>query len=173
MASTTTSPTTSTAATTTTPPVLFAIDWADPFAPPAPQEGSDGAFGTGCSPGVDRLPDGSWAGWATHRGADAIEFDLACVRPATGDPEISNQNSRIRSVPVSPLAVVYPITDEGSFGRLINLDYPTWQSSPTGAFCASMLIAPGLPDGCPVWIFVNDGAITEVMEFLPWRPSVS
>jgi len=168
-----TTTTTTTAATTSesqptdssSPSERFAVDLTNVPEPP-PEPDSRGALGSGCAPGTDILPDGVWAGWVISREEDRVEFDLACMHPTPEEPSITNQTSRLRSVPVSTSAVVYPVTDEGLLGEPI--PYPTWRSSPTSVFCASLMITPSLPDGCPLWLYVNEGAVTEIAEF--WLP---
>ncbi len=51
---------------------------------------SSGALGSGCAPGTESLPDGLWFGWASGFGADAIEFDLACLWPGRVEPAAGN-----------------------------------------------------------------------------------
>ncbi len=167
---TTTQPTTTTTtlpSTTAPPPPSepFVVDPANVLEPP-PEPGSGGALGSGCAPGADALSDGVWAGWVISREDDRIDFDLACMHPTPEEPSITNGSSRLRSVPVSDVAVVYPIMDMGLLGEPI--PYPMWRSSPTSAFCASLMMEPSLPTGCPLWLYINDGAVTEITEF--WLP---
>lgn len=128
---------------------------------PLPKPGSGGAYGSGCAPGTDVLPDGDWVGWVVERRDDRVEFDLVCLYVTPEEPHISNESSRLRTVPISDVAVVYPVTDTGMPGGPI--PYPTWRSSPPSDFCASLY-----SDGCPLWLHVNDGTVTEIAEF--WLP---
>lgn len=159
---TTTIPTTTGTATTTTaadPAVFYAIDWADPMAPD-PLPGSDGSLGSGCTPGTDQLGDGIWAGWIIDRASSSFEFDLACMGEEPDGFGLSNQSTRLRTVTVSATTIVYPVTTDGGTGPAT--PYPDAQPSP---WCGPGSISPSLPDGCPVWVYVNSGIATEIFEF--------
>jgi len=161
-------PTTTTQPSTTTQPrdpAAFTVDPRSMVEPPA-QPGSRGALGSGCTPGSSQLPDGIWVGWVGDATQVSVEFDLACMHPTPEEPSISNHSSQFRSVPVDPAAVVYPVLTDGLIGEPIS--YDTWRTGPPGSFCDSVLITPSLPSGCPVWLYVNLGAITEIVEF--WLP---
>jgi hypothetical protein len=163
---TTTAPTTTTQppTTTTTVDVFFSI--AADGLHPAPLPGSGGWFGSGCSPGSDTLPDGIWAGWIAARLAGQVDFDLACLHPTPEEPRISNQSTRLRTVPIAENAVVYAIKNDGHRGTAV--PYQTWQIAPVNRWCEAVMIAPFFPSGCPVWVYVNGGAATEIVEF--WLP---
>lgn len=136
--------------TTVAGPVYLVVDpWTFP-SPPAEGEAS----GSGCAPGPGPLPDGVWFGYPAERNADSIGFDLAClwiVPESDAGYEITNTNPTLRTVPVAAGAVVYHLT--GSFDYTA-LPYGDWFG-----------IACGLePIGCPVWLYVNGGRVTEVVE---------
>jgi hypothetical protein len=131
---------------------------------PVELPGSGEALGSGCSPGGGTLPDGIWAGWITVRSAASVEFDLACAYAGgEGGPGISNVSTRLRTVTVAGSAVVYPISEQGLTGEPV--PYSVWQTAPVSRFCEAVLITPAFPTGCPVWLYVNDGRITEIVEF--------
>lgn len=111
--------------------------------------GSDGALGSGCSPGTDRLPDGVWFGWLEDAGSSHVEFDLACLWPGRAEPAVSNDSSQIREVNVADGAVVYVDGSPEPYAR--------WSPEET-----SVDNAPGLPESTPYWLFVNDGEVTEM-----------
>ena len=179
---TTVAPTTTASTTTTEAPPTTATT-AGPFlteqplslAPPAPLPGSDGASGSGCAPGAGPLPDGIWFGFGLVTGAAAIDLDLACfyfgdiaytVGEADGeevanDYYIRNRNPAIRSVPVASDAVVWTLGTFDGIGEHSELPYSDWPiPGPSYIEC------PG--DFCLLWLYVNDGEVTEVVEqFVP------
>lgn len=157
--------TTAAAATTGTgagPGVFYAIDWANPMAPD-PLPGSEGALGSGCAPGSGRLDDGIWAGWIINRSASSFDFDLACLGEEPDGFGLSNQSTRLRTVAANAATVVYPVASDGGTGPAT--PYPDAQPS---SWCGPGFISPSLPDGCPVWVYVNSGVATEIFEF--WIP---
>lgn len=180
--STTRVPTTTTAATTTTaspattttttqpPTTTTTLDVFYSFAVhglyPAPLPDSGGLLGSGCSPGSDTLPDGIWAGWIPARLAGRVDFDLACLLPTPEEPRISNQSTRLRTIPIAENAVVYAIKNDGHIGTAV--PYQTWQIAPVNRWCEAVMIAPFFRAGRPVWVYVNGGAATEIVEF--WLP---
>lgn len=158
----TTAPTTS---TPLDPARVFVVSPGNLLEPP-PQPGSGGALGSGCTPNADTLPDGVWVGWIILQQDSQFEFDLACMYATPEEPMLTNQSTRLRSVATSTAAIVYPVTEDGDIGQPI--PYPTWWSSPTSRFCETVMITPSFPKGCPVWLYINGGEVTEVVEF--WLP---
>ena len=152
--STTTPPTTTTTVATTTTSLVATGPWTvDRYGSnPAVSLGRSGAFGSGCSPGTDLLPDGIWFGWVTGSSNGSIDFDLACLWPGRLDPAASNDSSRIRTIPVVEDAGVFLTTGTEPFA-----DWPG-DTAPT-------VNAPGLPDTLPFWLFVNGGRVTELVEY--------
>lgn len=155
--------------TTTAPPTtLVTIVYApgDPFDFPAALPGSDEAGGSGCAPGIDGLPDGIWFGYVSDRSANEIDFDLACIwvgeaayrRTVEAGEEpivgfwISNVNPKIRTVPVGSEATVYHLTTSVGIDLI---SYREWLRGPCHGFEAS---------SCPVWLYVNGGRVTSVVE---------
>jgi hypothetical protein len=155
--------------TTTAPPTtLVTIVYApgDPFDFPAALPGSDEAGGSGCAPGTDDLPDGIWFGYVTGRSAGRLDFDLACIWLGTPahrrmveagvDPVTdfwtSNVNPKIRTVPVASDAAVYHLAP--SVGMDL-ISYREWLLGPCHGFEART---------CPVWLYVNGGRVTSVVE---------
>jgi hypothetical protein len=172
---TTTAPTTTTSPATTTtttqpPTTTTTLDVFYSFAVygvyPAPLPDSGGLLGSGCSPGSDTLPDGIWAGWIAARLAGQVDFDLACLLPTPEEPGVSNQSTRLRTVPIAENAVVHAMKDDGHIGTAV--PYQTWQIAPVNRWCEAVMMAPFFPAGCPVWVYVNGGAATEIVEF--WLP---
>jgi hypothetical protein len=145
-----------------------------PLAPPDPLPGSSGASGSGCAPGSDVLPDGVWFVFLVESLADSVRGDLACfwfgdiayeVGEAAGeevanDYFISNDSDRIRTVPVAGDAVVWTLAGDTSEGHS-EVPFPAWPTDgPTYMEC------PG--DFCTVWLYVNDGMVTDIVEqYLP------
>ena len=175
-APTTTAVTTTTVAATTTTTAVTTTTSGGPYVvgnpelyPLAPLPGSDGAGGSGCAPGAGSLPNGVWFGYVHARGATSVEFDLACfyfgdiayTKGAEDGDEVNddyyvrNQNSTTRTVPVQPDATVYEI-DAMSIG-LVPVPFSAWPLDPAGYIaCPS--------DWCGVWLFVNGGVTTEILE---------
>lgn len=177
--STTTSPvstTTTVPATTSTPdtavaaaPSPFGIDpsWAQP------QANSGGANGSGCMPGSGPLPDGVWFGFATAFAPEPLTFDLACLwfgdaaweaaaedgEEAPNDVYIRNENPALRTVVLEPDTPTHRVDWTGALELVITTwaDWPSFHG--TGGSC---------PDWCPVWLIVDQGVVTDVVEqYLP------
>lgn len=167
--------TTSATSTTTAPPgTSYAVGDDPQLTPPDPLPGSDGAAGSGCSPGAGQLPAGIWFGFLVVRNESNIEFDLACFyfgdiawekaaeagEEANNDYWIVNQNPSLRTVPVAADADVWTIAGDATLGHQ-KLPYAQW----TGAE-STYTPCPG--ESCTVWLYVNDGAIDEILEqYLP------
>lgn len=146
-------PATSTQATTTTtlpPPAEWTV--AALGRNPNVVLGAGGALGSGCSPGIDTLPDGVWFGWIEDTGSSSVSFDLACLWPGRLEPAASNDATRIRAVAVTDDTLVYQGTEPTR--------YAGWSGDTTSAGNA-----PGLPRSLPYWLFVNDGVATEMAEY--------
>jgi len=177
----TTAPITSTAVPTTTgAPDRYVVGEPGVFPRPGtttgPLPGSNGAGGSGCAPDATSLPDGIWFGFVTARAETSITFDLACfyfgpVATEEGakdnvdvDDEayIRNANPTVRTITIDESVPVYEyfedLTDtiEVPFHPVPFADWP--QDATYSHPC------PG--DSCGVWLFVNGGAVTEMMEQL-------
>jgi hypothetical protein len=143
-------PPTTTSTTSETSPVFVP---SDPSLIPGALPGSGGAAGSGCTPGTGTLPDGIWFGFPADRDSSRLGFDLACLtvdETVEGSGlRITNDSSQIRTVPVASNAVVYQIT-WAPFYTIIS--YADW----TDTECAIL--------DCPLWIYVNGGRITHVVE---------
>jgi len=179
VAPTTVAPTTvvtsTTATSTTGSPNGEPFAVADPtLFPPTDLPGSGGAGGSGCTPGAGPLPDGIWYGFVDHTPADAVVIDLACfffgdaavdaavedgLSPddVTNDYYVRNQSTQLRTVPMAPGALVYTlgeVTDDG-------FEQVTWDLWPVvPSYCAPT----GAEIFCGVWLYVNGGLVTEVVE---------
>jgi hypothetical protein len=148
----------------------------DPPATPEPFEGSGGALGSGCAPGAGALPDGAWFGHAVHWDLSGIDFDLACFyvgdaaaaqaaarheeEPPPNDFFIVNDSKAVRRVAVAPNAIGYRLVDRGG----IVLERTTYASllEDSGRY------EPCPAAWCPVWVFINAGEASEVMQqYLP------
>jgi hypothetical protein len=143
----------------------------DPPATPQPFAGSGGALGSGCAPGAGPLPDGVWFGHAVRWDAAGIDFDLACfyvgdaaAREAAARHEeeppndffIVNDSKAVRRVAVAANAIGYRLVDrEGivfertTYAELIK-DSGRYEPCPA--------------EWCPVWLFINAGSASEVMQ---------
>lgn len=144
----------------------------DPFTPPDPLPSSGAPSGSGCTPGntfTDLVvPDGIWFGYVVGRGADHIEFDLACLYfggaareraaeaggEAPGDIWIVNENTLIRTVAVRADVPVHAI-DVNAAG-LVVVAFDEWPQSAPGQLCSG--------PSCAVWLHVTDGVLTKIVE---------
>jgi hypothetical protein len=159
--------------TITTTTTRYKVNGPDITLPP-PLAGSTGASGSGCEPGPGALPAGAWAGFIREIGADWLDFDLACFFvgdaantaaaedgveeiPVPNDYYIRNANPAVRRVPVAAGATVYVLNGVD----LVPTGWDMWVQSP-----AQGLDCPG--DDCLVWLYVNDGEATEIVE--QYRP---
>ena len=117
------------------------------------------------------LPEGEWYGVVVSASPSGIEFDLACwftgeaavtaaeedgAEPPPNDYYARNDNSQIRSLPVSPEAEVtwYPTGD------------PTSEVTVTFAQWVDGVTSRGLFFG--VWLGVIDGEVLRIRE--QWVP---
>lgn len=165
-------PITTTVASSTTAPVpFFSVAgygmFPDPLLTPA-----DG-HGSGCAPPGDVLPAGMWFGFARAVSSGDLTFDLACfftgdaaVAAATADGEeaidfyIRNKNPKLFTVPLDPTGTAYWLDATASDITPLPIAMGDW---PVGG---GYTPCPG--EYCPVWLFVNDGEVTELLEqYLP------
>jgi hypothetical protein len=113
---------------------------------------SDGAYGSGCSPGPGPLPDGIWFGFVAARSSDAFDFDLACIYP---DPMIDqppvNTSRTLRSVPVEGDVLVREMRE--TEWPWVGTTYSQWQPN-----------ACQFDEGCAVWIEIRDGQAIYISE---------
>lgn len=138
---------------------------ADPFASFVPPTQSN------CTPSTDTLPDGLYFGYISEIMDDGLDFDLACwftgapaakaaaedkqESPPPNDYYIRNTSTKVRSVPVGPSVDVALLPNLGS-SNTIRATYQEWG------------IARGTGYQPPIWITVQNGKLTRVIEqFLP------
>lgn len=131
----------------------------EPTYHPESLPGAGDNYGSGCSPGSDSLPDGIWYGHIESASSSVIQFDLICFAPIRPDADgvgtITNDNPKLRTVPIAPTATVHAIAPDG----LWELEsYSTWYVAPgQEGFCP--------PSGCwDVWLYVNNGEVTEIVQ---------
>jgi hypothetical protein len=157
--------------TTTTPAPIVFVAGDPPLAPPPALPESGGASGSGCSPGAGALPDGVWFGSVVDRSADSVQFDLACFyfldaataecsedgEPVDNDYCVTNENPTLRSVAIGPDVPVHTLllATEGPI-ELIPVPFAEWPPANTYQVCPR--------DFCLVWLYVNGGEVTEVVE---------
>ena len=139
----------------------------DPLLTPA-----DG-HGSGCAPPGDVLPAGIWFGFARAVSSGDLTFDLACfftgdaaVAAATADGEeafdfyIRNQNPKLFTVPLDPAGTAYWLDATAADITPLPIVMTDWPVNGGYTPC------PG--EYCSVWLFVNDGEVTELVEqYLP------
>jgi hypothetical protein len=165
-ATTTSAATTTTTATTTTryeagTPTLFPLE---------SLPGSGGAAGSGCSPGSEALPDGAWFGYVVARDGSTVDFDLACLyfgdiayekgaeagEEVANDYFLSNVNPSLRSITITGEVPVFEI-DATQPDVFLTVPFADWPIDP------NLYVA--CPDPfCGVWLYVNDGSVTEMVE---------
>lgn len=134
---------------------------------------TDGASGSGCAPGTDALPTGIWFGAVIDFTTSSIEFDLACFyigdaawdkaaehgEEAPNDFWIENENEKLRELDVTPGATVWTIPPD--ITPLQPLFFADWSPA-----ISDYTPCPG--EFCTVWIVVDDGTVTEIVEqYLP------
>ena len=134
------------------------------------------ANGTGCAPPGDVLPDGVWFGTVTGISAadESISLDLGCLytgsnaqaEAAFDGTDAPNDYYTRNVVPkifttrtAAGIRAVWLRTDL----LFVESDFPGWTAK---SAAAPFMECPG--DGCRVWLFVNGGRVTELLEqFLP------
>lgn len=140
------------------------------LAPPDPIEGSEGASGSGCSPG-EPIRDGVWFGFVHDIDSAGIEIDIACfwfgetaytVGEADGedvanDFYVQNQNALLRQIPIGESPIVWVVAGDPTEGHS-PFPYDTWPDDASGTYVP----CPG--ESCGVWIYLNNGSITEIVE---------
>ena len=163
-----TTTTTTTAAPTTTSAGPYVVG-APELYPLAPLPGSAGAGGSGCAPGSGPLPDGVWFGYVRAIGTASVDFDLACfyfgdiayIEGAADGEEVNNDyyvrnvNPTLRTVPVATPATVHEI--EATSVGFLTVSFDDWPIDPT-----AYIACPS--NWCGVWLFVNGGETTEILE---------
>ena len=171
---TTTEPSTTTPAPTTTATVpYYSVAWYGMF--PDPLLTAADGHGSGCAPPGDVLPAGMWFGFATAFSGGTLTFDLACfftgaagLAAATADGEVGydldfyirNKNPKLFTIDLDPTGAAYWLDASGSGATPVEGPMTDW---PVGAGYVS---CPG--EHCAVWLFVNDGVVTELVEqYLP------
>lgn len=155
--------------TTTTVDVFYGTPAAFGLAPPAPLDGSDGASGSGCSPG-NPMRDGLWFGFVHDIYPAGVEIDIACFwfgeiayevgesfgEEVNNDYYIQNENPLMRKVPIGDDPIVWTLAGDTTEGHS-PIAFDEW---PLGGF--TYVPCPG--DFCGVWLYLNDGLITEIVE---------
>lgn len=149
----------------------------DPPETPAATAASAGALGSGCAPSADTLPDGAWFGYATRWDAAGLDFDLACFY--VGDAAVAQAAAHNDESP--PPNDYYLVNDATTIRRLdVAANVTAYRVSPANAVdlerttYAGLIADPGSARaycpgaGCAIWVFVNDGRVTELMlQFFP------
>ncbi|MBN2112819.1 MAG: hypothetical protein JW785_01690 [Acidimicrobiia bacterium] len=169
------STTTTTVPPTTTPGPVFVVG-VPGLCPPDPLPGSDGANGSGCPPPTGSLPDGIWFGKVLQATPAGVRFDPGCfffgdaaVAAAAADgitdlpsPHyLRNPLPDSMEVPAAEDAVAYSIDNSGDDLAFITFSLDEWPAQSGG-----YTLCPG--EGCAVWLHVNGGVITEILEqYLP------
>lgn len=138
--------------TTTIIDTWYAVD--APAYQVAPLPGSGGLYDSGCSPGPGPLPDGIWFGSIKVATTDAVQFDLMCFGPGPEGPgDVSNSSDTLRTVPVLGGAIIFLFDHSSGWD---SRTYWGWMTDPADA--------GSCPEGCLVWLYVNSGHVTEVVQ---------
>ena len=112
------------------------------------------ASGSGCTPGPGSLPDGWWFGYPTSPigNGPAFGFDLACLNldgaEGSGAFDVTNDSPGTRQVPLAPNADLICLRADAA-------------SVVEGACTTS---SPGSGDWPGVWVRIQDGRATRVLE---------
>lgn len=142
--------------TTTTMGGIEAVWWFSPMEPweyPFPMSSDRSLYGSGCSPGTTILPDGAWFGFVVDATTTEVQFDLAClVIPDEGHPAVRNDNPSLRSIEVADGTVVHHLRMGEEAAGIRSFDEWRIHGCTTGG------------DACPMWLFVNDGVVTAMVE---------
>lgn len=178
-----TTTTTTTMASTTTAPLTYRVDPTDLYPDVFPGV-FNGAHGSGCvipgfDEGWDELPDGVWFGFVETIGGDSMTFDLACFFSgeaaclaqwedgnASGPEDcldlwIRNSVDIPSAVPISPTARVWYVDAMApEWDNVFEISLALWPTAASYQVCAS--------DHCAVWLYVNGGLATGIVEqYLP------
>jgi hypothetical protein len=145
-----------------------------PWGPDRPF-GNQEANGSGCTPGTDTLPDGTWFGFVDRLDGDRMIFDLACL--FTGDRadqvdgyvdgspyHVVNDNPALRSVPLAPDATFFLHDDASGIDPAARRG---WDAEEMWRHLADRPGGQGRwRDGTAgVWILIEGGRLVEAMEF--------
>ena len=161
---------TTTTATSTTTPAPTTTSPPDESTTTSPS--ADAAEGSGCTPGTDDLPDGTWFGLVVSTEEALIEFDLACwftgeasivaaaedgeESPPPNDYYVRNLNTLTRSVTVADNANVVWYTSGDP------------NSDETGSFAQWLAATQDRGFELGVWLEVENGEIISIQE--QWVP---
>jgi len=173
---TTSGPPTSTTNSSTSTIALptYAVDRST-FAPPDPTTSSDGASGSGCPEGDGPPSDGIWFGHVTAYSPVSVTFELACFyigdiageKAAEDNAEAPSDfyirtTDRVAEIPVVEDATAHTIVAPANTAlRIDSIAYSDWPQDPMG-------YTPCPGEFCSVWLYVNQGAVTEILEqYLP------
>jgi hypothetical protein len=151
-------------------PSAIVARWGEkgPTMPVAPNDGTAGTAGSGCSPGPGRLPDGVWMAEVNRFATSEIDIDLVCFKtsrsaeasgnPIEHDDEMTNDNAVVRTLPLAPEATFHlqtapPFRVAGT---------PTETRAFTDpAAAARFAVESG--DATPLaWVLVEGGRVVEV-----------
>ena len=125
----------------------------EPWEYPDSVPSGSGTYGSGCRPGTTALPDGMWFGFLAGYGPSEIDFDLACIYVPGPDDEggaaIRNDNPRIRTIVIDRAIPVHFV-----LGGWVNGVEPYERWLHRGCYDLT----------CPVWLYVNEGAVTAIAE---------
>ncbi len=171
---TTSTTTTTTSATTTAAPTTTAAG--SPFVYAGFPEVFGGpldAHGSGCAPGPGALPDGIWFVFAKGWTSSSVEFDLACFysgdaataeaaargeeSPPPNDYIITNDSPTLRTMPVAAGAIGHKLDNNVELEAVPFADF----IADPGDFQACFQF-------CLMWLYVNNGEVTEVVsQYVP------
>ena len=150
---------------------MYRIDDAPTLFPVGPLSEGDGAGGSGCVNEGGALADGIWFGYILSKDSQELTFDLACfffgevavvAAAADGITDVSN-DYYVRNM--NPLGYYPPYREDAVMWWL---DPSSGDFTPTPM---AFLDWPGPTEEwpcpgvhCGVWLYINDGFITEAFE---------
>jgi len=120
------------------------------------------------------LPDGAWYGYAVAWDSTGIEFDLACFYVGSAaaaqasahdddappnDFYLVNDDTITRRIDVTPDTVAHRLTLSGGG---VDLEPTTYGDLVTNPGPPGIAPCPG--EWCGIWVFINDGRVTEAMQ---------
>ena len=163
---------------------LIVKDWGE-SGPTDEAWGGDDAAGSGCTPGVEELPDGVWFGFVAELGDAVIAFDLACLYTGDAayahgaDPEgadimMRNDSPALRTIPIAQEARFFVHEDALRIEPYNRINFSASEVSRLRQHLKQR--PPGRPleswsAHVGTWILIEDGELIELLEF--WYGFVS
>lgn len=140
--------------------------------------GTDGATGSGCTPGTpETLPDGVWFGLVDGLTSSTADFDLACLYlgeeayargadPEGADIWFENASPALRTLPVASHARFFLHANPVQLAEPVNrVGFGTGEVDEFWAHLGQRPMGERWSEFVGVWILVEDGELVEILEF--------